>query len=120
MKHTTYLIFVFFTFAAVPALQAQYFGRNKPRYQDQDFKVSETEHFRIYEYLNNPDKRNELAAAAELWYDMHQAVLRDTFTEKNPLLIYSNHAGFQQTNAGIKFRFHQRAHVWGGIYPLQA
>ncbi len=26
-------------------------------------------------------------------------MLRDTFTAKNPLLIYNDHAGFQQTNA---------------------
>lgn len=80
-------------------LYAQYFGRNKPRYEDQDFKVHETEHFRIYEYLDNPEKLRELADLTELWYHMHQAVLLDTFTEKNPLLIYNDHAGFQQTNA---------------------
>lgn len=83
---------------AVNSLQAQYFGRNKPRYHKHDFKVSHTEHFEIYEYLDNPEKRDELAAAAELWYAMHLAVLRDTFPGKNPLFIYSDHAGFQQTN----------------------
>ncbi|MCC6462192.1 MAG: PD40 domain-containing protein [Saprospiraceae bacterium] len=98
MRRYLFLSLLFFASAA-PSLQAQYFGRNKPRYQDQDFKVHQTEHFTLYEYLDNPDKLKELAAAAELWYQMHQAVLRDTFTEKNPLLIYSNHAGFQQTNA---------------------
>ncbi|MCS6929302.1 MAG: hypothetical protein NZM43_07395 [Saprospiraceae bacterium] len=80
------------------ALEAQYFGRNKPRYQKHDFQVHETEHFRIYDYLKNPEKLRELAAAAELWYHMHQAVLKDSFVEKNPIIIYSDHAGFQQTN----------------------
>ncbi|MCE7926299.1 MAG: hypothetical protein DYG98_24905 [Haliscomenobacteraceae bacterium CHB4] len=79
-------------------LQAQYFGRNKPRYQKHDFKVTQTEHFEIYEYMDNPEKVKELAAASELWYAMHQAALHDTFTQKNPMLIYSDHAGFQQTN----------------------
>jgi Tol biopolymer transport system component len=79
-------------------VEAQYFGRNKPRYQKLDFKVAETEHFTMYEYLNNPDKLRELATATELWYNMHQAVLRDTFRQKNPLIIYNDHAGFQQTN----------------------
>jgi Tol biopolymer transport system component len=83
---------------AVPA-QAQYFGRNKPRYQQQDFKVSETAHFEIYDYLENPALLQELSTAAELWYAMHQSVLRDTFTQKNPLIIYNDHAGFQQTTA---------------------
>mgnify|MGYP000866567983 CR=1 FL=1 len=97
MKRFLFLSLLFLFSAG--ALQAQYFGRNKPRYQKQDFKVSHTDHFEIYEYLDNPEKLKELAAAAELWYAMHQAVLRDTFKEKNPLLIYSDHAGFQQTNA---------------------
>lgn len=80
------------------AVEAQYFGRNKPRYQQHDFQVHETAHFRIYDYLKNPDKLRELAASAELWYLMHQAVLLDTFTEKNPIIIYNDHSGFQQTN----------------------
>jgi Tol biopolymer transport system component len=95
--------FLFFTLlfsvAAAGSLQAQYFGRNKPRYQKQDFKVTQTDHFEIYEYLDNPEKLKELAAASELWYSMHQAVLRDTIRQKNPLIIYNDHAGFQQTNA---------------------
>lgn len=84
---------------SVGAVQAQYFGRNKPRYQKQDFKVTQTEHFEIYEYLDNPEKLKEIAAAAELWYAMHKAVLRDSFTQKNPLIVYNDHAGFQQTSA---------------------
>ncbi len=83
---------------SIGQLQAQYFGRNKPRYQDQDFKVAETEHFSLYNYLDNPQRLQELATAAEAWYAMHQAVLQDTFKEKNPVIIYNDHAGFQQTN----------------------
>lgn len=80
-------------------LHAQYFGRNKPRYNQQPFKVTETEHFVIYDYLDNPEKLKEIAAAAEVWYAMHSKVLRDTFYQKNPLIIYNDHSGFQQTNA---------------------
>lgn len=82
---------------ATPA-HAQYFGRNKPRYGNINFQVNETQHFQIYDYLNNPEKLREMAASAEVWYRMHQAVLRDTFYHKNPLLIYNNHGDFQQTN----------------------
>lgn len=98
MRRFVFLSIALFTLSETP-LQAQYFGRNKPRYETQDFQVTETEHFTIYEYLDNPDKLKELAVAAELWHRMHQAVLQDTFTKKNPLLLYSDHAGFQQTNA---------------------
>lgn len=98
MKHSLFFALFFVALFASP-LQAQYFGRNKPRYNQQPFKVTETEHFVIYDYLDNPEKLKELAAAAELWYSMHSRVLGDTFTTKNPLIIYNDHPGFQQTNA---------------------
>ncbi len=98
MKYAVAITFFFIALFASP-LQAQYFGRNKPRYNQQPFKVTETEHFVIYDYLDNPEKLQEIANAAELWYSMHSKVLGDTFTVKNPLIIYNDHAGFQQTNA---------------------
>ena len=88
---------------STPAV-AQYFGRNKPKYENFDFKVIQTPNFEIYEYLDNPELVKELANQAEHWYLLHQAVLADTFTHKNPLLFYNDHADFQQTNA-----------VWGEI-----
>jgi len=97
MRYAHLLLLAIGLLCTAPA-EAQYFGRNKPRYQKHDFQVHETAHFRIYDYLKNPDKLRELAASAELWYRMHQAVLLDTFTQKNPLIIYNDHAGFQQTN----------------------
>ena len=98
MKYTIAFVLFFVALFASP-LQAQYFGRNKPRYNQQPFKVTETEHFVIYDYLENPEKLKELAAAAEMWYSMHSKVLGDSFTVKNPLIIYNDHPGFQQTNA---------------------
>jgi len=97
MKRILFLPLLFVVLS-VSSVQAQYFGRNKPVYQKLDFKVHETAHFIIYDYLDNPAKLSELAADAELWYSMHQAVLHDTLAKKNPLIIYSDHAGFQQTN----------------------
>ncbi len=79
--------------------EAQYFGRNKPRYEDFNFSVLQTPNFEIYHYLNNPELVQELANQTEHWYLLHQAVLADTFTKKNPLIFYNDHADFQQTNA---------------------
>ena len=80
-------------------LHAQYFGQNKPKYEQHDFKVLQTPCFEIYEYLDNPELLQELANQAEHWYHLHQVVLKDTFTQKNPLLFYNDHADFQQTTA---------------------
>ncbi len=80
-------------------IQAQYFGRNKPNYESFDFKVLQTPNFEIYHYLDNPELVEYLTNQTEHWYQLHQAALADTFTQKNPLIFYNDHADFQQTNA---------------------
>lgn len=78
---------------------AQYFGRNKPRYEQFDFKVAQTPHFEIYHYFRNDSLLMRLSEDAEKWYSLHQEVFRDSILNNNPILFYNNHADFQQTNA---------------------
>jgi Tol biopolymer transport system component len=80
-------------------LSAQYFGRNKPHYESFDFKVYQTPTFEIYHYLENEQVLDRFAQFSEQWYQLHQNILRDTFSSKNPMIIYNDHADFQQTNA---------------------
>jgi len=81
------------------ALQAQYFGRNKPHYKSFNYKLYETPYFSIYHYLENKDALDRIALWSEEWYKMHQSVLRDSFFTRNPIILYNDHADFQQTNA---------------------
>jgi len=83
---------------AAGGLQAQYFGRNKANYESFDFKVYQSPHFEIYHYLDNPERLKEYTEEAERWYEMHQRVLKDTIKARNPIVLYNNHADFQQTN----------------------
>lgn len=76
---------------------AQYFGRNKVLYQNFDFKVFQTPHFEFYSYLPKGNIRERFIQRTEQWYTMHQRVLRDTFKERNPFILYNSHAHFQQT-----------------------
>lgn len=78
-------------------VQAQYFGQNKMRYKKLDFKVYDTPHFNMYYYLKNDSIVKWLAKESEVWYELHQQVFQDTFSRKNPLIIYNNHPEFQQT-----------------------
>ena len=78
---------------------AQYFGRNKPSYRVFDFNVYQTPNFEIYHYMNNDSVLNMLAGRNEAWYRHHQAIFRDTITERNPIIVYETHAEFQQTTA---------------------
>jgi Tol biopolymer transport system component len=94
----TFILLIIFSFTATIS-RAQYFGRNKVNYTKFDFKVLQTPDFEIYHYLKNEKVKNRFAQQCEQWYKMHQAVLKDTFKERNPVIIYNNHAHFQQTRA---------------------
>ena len=93
----TFLIIAFF--CQQSDVQAQYFGQNKVRYKNLKFKVYETPHFDLYYYLKNDELVQRFAKEAEVWYELHQQVFRDTFFKKNPFILYSNHPDFQQTTA---------------------
>lgn len=77
----------------------QYFGRNKPIYKKLDFEVLQSPHFEMYHYLENDTIIKDMTQQFENWYLLHQAVLNDTFHQKNPIIMYENHADFQQTTA---------------------
>ncbi|HHB52328.1 MAG TPA: hypothetical protein ENK75_04705, partial [Saprospiraceae bacterium] len=84
--------------AYILPLEAQYFGRNKPNYEKFDFKVKASPTFDIYSYLDNPKLLDGIAARAEEWSRLHQLIFKDTLKPENPMVIYNNHADFQQTN----------------------
>ncbi len=84
--------------ALSPAAQAQYFGRNKVRYDDFDFKVLETEHFDIYHYEGMDQAVGDVARMAERWYDRLSDVLDHEFDERKSIILYADDADFRQTN----------------------
>ena len=86
-------------FAMVLPLSAQQFGQNKPNYDQFDFEVYQSPNFELYTYINNQEWLLDFLNDAEEWYQVHQLVLRDTIAFRNPLIIYGDHADFQQTNA---------------------
>ncbi|WP_210354300.1 basic secretory protein-like protein [Sphingobacterium tabacisoli] len=81
------------------SVQAQYFGQNKMRYKKLNFKVYDTPHFNLYYYSKNDSLIRWLAKESEVWYELHQQVFQDTFSRKNPIIVYNNHPEFQQTTA---------------------
>ncbi len=78
---------------------AQYFGRNKVNYNRLHFEVLTSPHFALYHYLEDTAARDRFMQSTEHWYRLHQAVLSDTFKQENPIILYNNHAHFQQTRA---------------------
>jgi hypothetical protein len=77
---------------------AQYFGRNKVLYEQFDFKVLSTEHFDVYYYTEEEPAVRLAARMAERWYARLSKLLRHELTGRQPLILYSAHPHFQQTN----------------------
>lgn len=95
-KRIAYLVILFMTmFHAVG--YSQYFGENKVQYEDYDFKIYKTPHFSVYNYLDDSAALRTFGQLSEQWYRHHQKRLYDTL-ENNPIILYNNHADFQQTS----------------------
>lgn len=100
MKYNKIRILVFaLVVFGIGAAEAQYFGKNKPRYRSFKFKVKETPNFDIYHYLKNKDLVDKIGKDSEMWHHFHREIFGDTLATQNPVIIYNNHADFQQTNA---------------------
>lgn len=62
--------------------EAQYFGRNKVRYNRFDFRVIQTPHFDIYYYAEEEAATERAARMAERWYARYSRVLNHTFARR--------------------------------------
>ncbi|MDR9418727.1 peptidase S9 [Gracilimonas sp.] len=80
------------------SLEAQYFGRYNVQYEDFDFQILKTDHFDIYHYPKEEKAIKDLGRLSERWYMRHSIILEHSFSSPNPLIIYANHADFQQND----------------------
>ena len=78
--------------------QFYYFGRNKVQYTHFDWKVLRTEHFDIYYYTEMKELAERGAAFAEESYKSHQQRFNFNISHRIPLVFYSSHLHFEQTN----------------------
>ena len=75
-----------------------YFGRNKVQYTDFEWHVLKTEHFDIYYYTEMKELAERGAFFAEESYTALQEKFNHTLNTRVPLIFYSSHLHFQQTN----------------------
>jgi hypothetical protein len=84
--------------AVLPSIaHPQYFGRNKVRWEEFDFRVLRTDHFDVHFYPAESLVTADAARMAERWYARHSRLLGHTFNLK-PLIFYADHPDFEQTN----------------------
>jgi len=75
-----------------------YFGRNKIQYNNFQWQILRTRHFDIYFYPEMRELADMGAAFAEESYTYLENKFNHTITHRIPLIFYSNHSHFQQTN----------------------
>jgi dipeptidyl aminopeptidase/acylaminoacyl peptidase len=98
MRRWVALVAVVSCLTAVADAQFYYFGRNKVQYTDFAWHVLRTEHFHIYYYEGMEDLARRGAAVAEEAYDRLEERFNHSITHPIPLIFYSSHLHFQQTN----------------------
>src|SRR6266481_7316216 len=80
------------------AAPAQTIGRNAVQYQTFHFKILKTQHFDVYFYDEEADAAAQAARMAERWYTRISTVLRHQLNGRQPLILYSDHPDYTQTN----------------------
>ncbi len=98
----TLLVAALLALALMPArAHAQYFGRNQVQYEDFDFHILSTEHFNVYYYPSEREVAEDAARMAERWYSRLSDAFQHAFQDKKPIILYANHADFEQTNVPV-------------------
>ena len=87
------------TVALPSAGSAQYFGRNKVQYEQFDFRIFETPHFRLHFYPEEEEPARDMARMAERWETRLSGLFSRKLSKRKPILLYANQPDFQQTNA---------------------
>lgn len=94
---------ILFLFFLPTSTYPQYFGQNKVRYDDFNFRILKTEHFDIYYYPAEKATVEQAARMAERWYARHSKILQHNLKKRQPLILYASHPDFEETNTTQSF-----------------
>lgn len=89
-------ILIFHVF--VSCVCAEYFGKNKVQYESFDFQILKTKQFDIYYYREATEAVYDAARMLERWNRRLKLVFDYNLPKNQPIILYANHADFQQTN----------------------
>ncbi len=84
---------------------AQYgtFGKNKVTYREFEWQILRSDHFELYFYPEEEDLARLTLASAERSYQRHRAAFLHEVEGPIPIILYSSHHDFQQTNITSMF-----------------
>ncbi len=86
-----------------PSVPAGAQGQNKVVYDEFDWKIYASTHFRIYHYGKGEEALGKVASMAESAYDDLSRRLNYQVPKPIPLLFYVTHAEFEQNNIILNF-----------------
>lgn len=98
MRRILYQIILVLVFTLNLSAQFYYFGRNKVQYTEFEWKVLRTEHFDIYYYTEMKELAQRGAFLAEESYKVLEEKFNHNVGNRIPLIFYSSHLHFEQTN----------------------
>ncbi|MDI6766254.1 MAG: hypothetical protein QME52_05465 [Bacteroidota bacterium] len=98
VKYICLYITIVVLFFSSASAQFFYFGRNKVQYTNFDWHVLKTEHFDIYYYPEMKELAEQGAYFAEESYKILEQKFVHNVLIRIPLIFYSSHLHFQQTN----------------------
>lgn len=84
--------------AFVPAGEAQTFGRNKIQYHNYEWNILSTPHFDIHYYRGAEAFAVRAGLVLEDSYDRYSVMLKTVLPWRVPVVLYSNHSDFLETN----------------------
>jgi len=96
-------VFLNLLFTSSVYTQWFYFGRNKVQYTNFDWHILQTDHFDIYYYPEMEYLAEHGAHFAEKSYHYLENKFNFTINRRIPLIFYSTHLHFQQTNVTPSF-----------------
>lgn len=102
MKKVSFSLLIVLIVLCSSAIQAQYswfyFGRSKEMLRPFPWQVQETTHFKIHHYSDDAAFIQKIAETAEQAYNDLSLFLDVQVDKKIPLIFYTSHIDFEQTN----------------------
>ncbi len=98
MNNLLRAIFLLLLIASSSYAQFYNFGQNKVQYTNFKWEILKTRHFEIYFYPQMSELANQGAEIAEKGYHYLENKFDINITHRIPLILYSSHLYFEQTN----------------------
>jgi hypothetical protein len=100
------LLAVLFALSSAPPADAQfipYYGKNKVKYDDFNWRIYKSPHFEVYYYPEIEQHLARITSYLETAYEKLSSGLKHELSQPVPAIVYKTHTEFEQTNLNPGF-----------------